>query len=364
MSGGARQFPCEQCGAKVEFAPGTDALLCPYCGTRTHIPASTEGIEEHDFRAAIADSLGDEAETEDVTSVRCDSCAALVEPSPSHEAFPCPYCGSSIVARETSQRLIKPSALLPFTIDRHRATELFRGWIGKLWFAPNALKKLASLDGRLQGLYAPYWTYDADTVSSYVGQRGDNYTVTRTRTVTRDGKTVTERYQDTEIRWTPAAGRVARAFDDVLVVGSDALPRDLAEALEPWDLDNLVGYADEYLSGFTAERYQIGVNAGWRRATERMEAVIRGDVRRDIGGDHQRIHSLSTRHSDITFKHVLLPLWICSYRYKSKIYRFLVNARTGEVQGQRPWSWVKISLAILAAAAIFILLRYYFGNGS
>ena len=343
MSSDTRQFPCEQCGAGVEFAPGTDALKCPYCGSETHIPSTTEGIEEIDFLDTAADGLGDDAETEDVTSVQCRSCAALVEPSPSHEAFPCPYCGSSIVARETSQRLLKPAALLPFRINRQQATELFRGWINKLWFAPNALKRLARLDGRLQGLYAPYWTYDADTESRYTGQRGENYTVTRTRTVTRDGKSVTETYQDTEIRWYPASGRVSRDFDDMLVVGSRSLPRELAEELEPWDLGNLVAYADEYLSGFTAERYQIDVKAGRTRAKERMEDVIRGDVRRDIGGDHQRIHSLSTRHRDITFKHVLLPMWICSYRYRGKIFRFLVNARTGEVQGQRPWSWVMVT---------------------
>ena len=360
MSDGARQFPCEQCGAKVEFAPGTDVLACPYCGNQTRIPSSNEGIEELDFLETLADHLGEDAETEEVSSVQCGSCAALVEPSPSHEAFPCPYCGSSIVAREKSQRLLKPTALLPFKIDRNRATELFRGWIHKLWFAPNALRKLAHLDGRLQGLYAPYWTYDADTMSTYTGQRGDNYTVTKTRTVTRDGKTVRETYQDTEIRWRSAAGRVSRDFDDMLVVGSNSLPRDLAEELEPWDLQNLTSYAAEFLAGFTAERYQIDVKSGWKRAIERMEDVIRGDVRRDIGGDHQRIATLNTKHSDITFKHVLLPMWICSYRYKGKIYRFLVNARTGEVQGQRPWSWVKITLAVAAASAIAYLLYRVF----
>ena len=122
-------------------------------------------------------------------------------------------------------------------MDRHTALEAFRKWVRTRWFAPNALKKLARVEDRLKGLYAPYWTYDADTVSTYTGQRGDNYTVTKTRTVTRDGKTVRETYQDTEIRWRPAAGRVSRDFDDMLVVGSNSLPRDLAEELEPWDVD-------------------------------------------------------------------------------------------------------------------------------
>ena len=360
MTDGTRQFPCGQCGAKVEFAPGTDSLKCPYCGNQTSIPARRDGIREQDYLTAAAELL-EAAETEEYTSVQCGSCAALVEPSPSQEAFPCPYCGSSIVARELSQRLIKPQALLPFRIDKDEAQARFRGWIDKLWFAPNSLRKVAHTDGRLQGLYAPYWTYDSNAFTRYSGQRGDNYTVTRTRR--RDGKMVTERYQAVEIRWRPAHGTVTRAFDDMLVVGSHSLPRDLAEQLEPWDLENLVEYADEYLSGFTAERYQVDVRAGWTRSQERMEEVIRGDVRRDIGGDHQRINTLNTEHSLITFKHVLLPLWICSYRYQERVYRFLVNARTGEVQGQRPWSRAKIALAVLAGLVVVFTLYMAFGRG-
>jgi predicted RNA-binding Zn-ribbon protein involved in translation (DUF1610 family) len=63
---------------------------------------------------------------EDVESVACASCAALVESPTAAEAFPCPYCGSSIVTTAKSQRLIKPQALLPFKIARDNATGLFR----------------------------------------------------------------------------------------------------------------------------------------------------------------------------------------------------------------------------------------------
>ena len=342
---GTRQFPCTQCGAKVEFAPGTDSLRCPYCGNLTSIPASAEVIEEIDFMAAVAD-LGENATMEDVPSVTCTSCAAHIEPPKNTEAFPCPYCGSSIVVKIRSEHLIKPQALLPFKVPRNDATAQFRKWLRTRWFAPNALKKFARLEGRLQGLYAPYWTYDASTVSRYTGERGDNYTV-------RVGKRT-----QTRIRWRPASGTVARDFDDVLVLGSRSLPRELAEELEPWDVTSLVPHADEYLSGFLAERYQIDLREAWQRATERMDEVIRGDVKRQIGGDHQRIHTLQTRHSDVTYKHVLLPLWICSYRFKDRVFRFLVNARTGEVQGQRPWSWIKITLAVLVVAAIVLFIAY------
>ena len=292
-------------------------------------------------------ALGDvekNAVMEDVPSVACTSCAAHIEPPPSTEAFPCPYCGSSIVVKVGSEHLIKPQALLPFKVPRNQAVELFRKWLQTRWFAPNALKKFARLDGRLQGLYTPYWTYDASTVSRYTGERGDNYVV-------RVGKRTT-----TRIRWRSASGTVSRDFDDVLVVGSRSLPRELAEKLEPWDVGSLVPHADEYLSGFLAERYQIDLREGWKRATERMDEVIRQDVKRQIGGDHQRIHTLQTRHANVTYKHVLLPLWICSYRFRDRVFRFLVNARTGEVQGQRPWSAVKIALAVIAAAIVALVI--------
>src|SRR5690606_29181456 len=141
-----------------------NALQCPYCGHRTEVPSSSATIEERPLAEGLAD-LERTAETEEVRSVKCASCAAEIEPLPSAEAFPCPYCGSSIVAMPVSKRLIKPQALLPFRIPREQATSLFRRWITKLWFAPDALKKLARIQGRLQGLYAPYWTFDAATVT-------------------------------------------------------------------------------------------------------------------------------------------------------------------------------------------------------
>jgi DNA-directed RNA polymerase subunit RPC12/RpoP len=341
--GGTRQFPCSQCGAKVEFAPGTDTLVCPYCKHETSITVSGDLVIEHDFAATLAD-LERNAVMETVPSVTCTSCAAHIQPPPAKEAFPCPYCGSSIVVKAGSEKLIRPQSLLPFKVTRPQAQEMFHKWLKTRWFAPNALKKFARLEGRLQGLYTPYWTFDADTVSRYTGQRGDTYVV-------RVGKRT-----QTRIRWRSAAGTVSRRFDDTLVVGSKSLPRDLAEKLEPWDTKSLVPYADEYLSGFLAERYQVDLRQGWGRAVERMDEVIRGDVKRDIGGDHQRIHTLSTHHSAVTYKHVLLPLWICSYRFRDKVFRFLVNARTGEVQGQRPWSPIKIALAVIAAATLAAII--------
>ena len=87
-------------------------------------------------------------------------------------------------------------------------------------------------------------------------------------------------------------------------------------------------------------------------AQQEMAEIIATDVRRDIGGDVQRIESIDTRYSEETFKHILLPIWTAAYKYSGKSYRFLVNGQTGEVQGERPYSWWKIGFALVAVAIL------------
>ena len=87
-----------------------------------------------------------------------------------------------------------------------------------------------------------------------------------------------------------------------------------------------------------------------------MAKVIERDCRKDIGGDEQRVEQVATNHSDITFKLVLLPVWIACYIYAGKTWRVYINDRTGEVMGERPYSKLKIALAVLTGLAIVGLI--------
>jgi hypothetical protein len=160
-------------------------------------------------------------------------------------------------------------------------------------------------------------------------------------------------------RWYPASGSVSASFDDVLVCASKSLPHEMIDELEPWDLHELKPYDARYLSGFVTERYKIGLEEGFSISKEKMDGPIREKIRRDIGGDEQQITSVNTTYSEVKFKHLLLPLWISSYRYNDKIYRFVINARTGEVNGDRPWSWIKITLATIAGLAVAGAIYYF-----
>ncbi len=355
-------FACTSCGADLKYKPGTEYLNCEYCGAKNEIPQIEGDIEEIDFHEFLAKKT----ESEDTTVesfVKCVSCGASSTLEPNVTSALCPYCSTPLVIEQVqNERVLQPKSLLPFKLDKNGAKGELKKWIKKLWFAPNDLKKAALNFDHFKGVYIPYWTFDTDTFTKYIGQRGEHYYVTESYTTTENGKTVTKTRQVQKTRWYPASGNVHKFFDDILTVATKSLPEKYIYKLEPWDLENLIPFDKSYLSGFITEKYQIELAEGFEIAKGIAEPEIRTLIRKDIGGDEQRIISLKTNYNDITFKHLLLPVFISAYKFKDKLYQFLVNGRTGEVQGQRPYSWIKITLAAIGVAiivaAIVFLIKY------
>ncbi|RYH10446.1 primosomal protein N' (replication factor Y) - superfamily II helicase [Tropicimonas sp. IMCC6043] len=355
------RFPCPACGSDLRFSADAGDLVCDHCGHVEHVAATgraawKQALRELDYEAALRQEVP-AAEIIEVRTVHCDSCGAEIEMSQLEQAKECPFCASPIVTDTGAHRMLKPQALLPFALDEKTARAKMTAWLGRLWFAPNGLKEYARKGRKLTGIYVPYWTYDADTRSRYSGMRGDDYWTTET--YRSDGETKTRRVKKT--RWRRVSGRVARKFDDVLVLASDSLPRSYTDALEPWDLGELVPYEPRYLAGYAAEGYSVEVEPGFGIARQKMDRVIAADIRRDIGGDRQKIASVDTDVSAVTFKHILLPVWMAAYKFRGTSYRFVVNARTGEVKGERPWSAWKIAVAVLAGLVVVGGLLYLSG---
>ncbi len=350
------RFPCEQCGGDLRFDPSSGALICDHCGNNEAIQGGPWGaatLKELSFDAAVAETLP-EIELEETRVLNCPNCAAQIEFDPNVHAKECPFCATPIVTDTGTHRHIKPRGVLPFALDERAAHRDMSEWLGRLWFAPNGLQEYARKGRQMQGIYVPYWTFDADTESRYRGERGTVYYVTQTVTI--DGKRVQK--QVPRVRWTRASGRVRRLFDDVLVLASTSLPKRFTDALQPWDLAALEPYRPQYLAGFRAEGYSVKLQEGYAEAREHMGRVIERDVRFDIGGDQQRIHAIETDVSSVTFKHILLPVWLAAYKYRGQTYRFVVNGRTGQVQGERPYSAIKITIVVVIGLLIAAGLGY------
>jgi DNA-directed RNA polymerase subunit RPC12/RpoP len=356
------RWPCAQCGAQLRYAPGQTRMTCDHCGHIQEIVAQppqahARALQELDLARGLRNDLSRD-DMVDVRSTSCPSCGAQVEVIGATHATECPFCATPVVLGTGTQRHIKPQALIPFVLTEAQARKAMIAWMGNLWFAPGTLLEYARKGRAMNGVYVPYWIFDADTASRYAGERGEYYYETRTVTVQVNGRSERRQEQVRRTRWYPARGRVARSFDDMLVMASTSLPARLGNELTPWDLGALVPYSPDYLSGFQSEGYTIPLADGHAEARIRMADVIRSDVRRDIGGDEQRIHSVETAWSAETFKHILLPIWTAAYKYNGKSYRFLVNGQTGEVQGERPWSVWKIAFTVIVVAALALTVLY------
>jgi DNA-directed RNA polymerase subunit RPC12/RpoP len=353
---------CANCGAELRYQPGTEVLQCPYCSTENQIDEKTVEIRENHLLSQL-DARVKEQGKEEVETLECQSCGAINPFDKELVGQDCMFCGGHLLLKNaTLQEKIKPQALVPFQLEKREALQKYHRWIKSLWFAPNKLKEMQNHPNQLKGIYIPYWTFDAHTESDYTGMRGEPHTVMESYTTTVDGKRVTQTRPKTEIRWYPAAGHVSHFFDDVLELGSDSLPRLRAMKLDPWDLSKLVPYNDDYLRGFLVEHYAVELHQAWQQSRKRIQEDIRGLVRQDIGGAQQQIHSLDTDWNQLTFKHILLPVYVSAYRYKGKPYTFLINGQTGEVQGERPWSYAKIA-AVIIAVLVVVAVIWFFSEG-
>jgi predicted RNA-binding Zn-ribbon protein involved in translation (DUF1610 family) len=334
--------PCAGCGASVAYAPGTTALRCPYCGQEQQIARPARSVMEHDYDAFLAKPRVQSTASHQLT---CPGCEARTESDAISKL--CQFCGTALIADTTADTRIAPEAVLPFTLDRKAARDALRTWVKSRRFAPNRLKRVTEAES-MKSTYLPHWTFDADTVSDYEGQRGEHYWVTQNYTV--NGQNKTRRVRKT--RWHSASGTVSRDFDDILVAATAHVPKERLDKLAPWPLGQAVPYEPAYVAGHHSLRYDSEPQTGLEAAKGIMAEVIEDDCRGDIGGDEQRLHSVATNYADVTFKLMLLPVWIGCYLFGGQTYYVLINGVNGEVQGDRPYSALKITIAVLIVVAM------------
>lgn len=345
-------FACPACGAGMVYSPAARALTCAHCGRKDSIPDTRLGTGEQTWN-----DNGNE-ETAWAASGKitlCRSCGASLTVPAGEESIRCGWCHSAQVDLDPAGKGVRPGGLLPFTVDLDSAVQLYKRWVSRRPFAPGALKRMASL-ARIEGFYLPAWTFDADTHSVYTAMAGTRYTRAVTRT--ENGQTVTS--EETDIRWEPVSGSFSRAFDDVLVNASRAVDEKLWRRITPFDLENLTDYNAAYLAGFRAFLYTVDRGTAWITAQNMIRMELEQQITQTIAADEVKDLHVDTRTENITWKHILLPVWSAVYRYNGKDWRFLVNGRNGKVQGYAPVSAAKIILLIagilLLAGALLVTL--------
>jgi predicted RNA-binding Zn-ribbon protein involved in translation (DUF1610 family) len=360
---GAQTFLCPQCGAEMGWDANRRVLSCAYCGYE-QAPDQAGGIKEYDLEAFLHSGAGKaHGYGLETKSVACQQCGATTVVEVGVTSTECPFCGSNVVLdQEIAPDVIRPESVVPFQIGEEVALRRYRDWLGRGIFRPGDLARRAGR-GQLYGVYLPFWTFDADAFSRWRADAGYHYYVQETYTVTENGRQVTKSRQVRRTRWEPAWGQHSGSYDDVLVYATHSVDPDILERIYPFDTKQLLPYAPQYLSGWRAEQYRIDLNGGWEIGRAKVEDYERSACIQQIPGDTYRNLYVNTTISDATFKHVLLPVWIASYPYKSKVYRFMVNGQTGKVQGEKPVSWIRVAIAVLIVLAIIAIVVYLMSQG-
>ncbi|MFM7103796.1 MAG: zinc ribbon domain-containing protein [Verrucomicrobiota bacterium] len=344
------KFTCPACGAEATWNPARQALVCAYCGTSSpaELQTGADGqpvIREHDLAAAlrsIPDSKrGWKAAT---TQVRCQHCHAISVFEGARIGQRCDFCGaSSLVPYSEVHEAFSPESLLPKRIAESEVRERMRQWYQTRWFAPNALGRRALTD-TVQGIYLPYWTFDAQVHADWTAESGYYYYDTEHYT---DAQGKPQTRQVRKIRWESSAGSLDHFFDDELVPASRGVDLPLLRGVEPFPTRDLVPYDPGFLAGWTVERYQIDLVAAAQHARDTMTARLRDLCARQVPGDTHRHLQVAADWSGQTFKHILVPVWLLTYDYGRKSYQVVINGSTGAIAGRHPYSVWKILLAVV-----------------
>ena len=339
---------CDECGAPLRWDPDEGALHCEHCHAVREVVVREETILERPLSdaGAAATGLG-----RAVRVTECQNCGARVTFEGSSTSEACAFCGSAeVLPQDANRNAIRPESLIPLEVGRGSVEETFRKWITSLWFRPNAIKRSRQIEA--VGVYVPAWTFDAAVHSDWSAQSGTYYWVTQTYTVRVNGQSQIRTRQVRKVRWWPSWGQRDDLHDDVLVIASGGIDAELASALGEFSTEGLVPYAPSFLAGWRAEEYQIDLDQGWQRGRKLIRDLQKSRCAADVPGDTHRSLRVRNTFRDVRWKHILLPMWSVTYDFRGKSYAVLINGQSGRIAGRAPYSWLKITLAVIAGGLL------------
>lgn len=352
---------CPNCGSELNFLAGTNKTKCVSCDSEFDIESIGRGnldeLEENYYEVS-SKLIHENQENKKQRVIHCQDCGGLIQLNDHTISTECPFCGSNRVVEENkNDSSIKITGIIPFLITQKEVKESYAKWIKKKFFAPSKLKK-GKISPKYSGVYIPFFTFDAETISNYTGYRGDYYYTYRT-IKTKNG-TRTERVRHT--RWTFKSGAIALNFDDILIIGTNNPLNNYIRKIDDFNFSIMEIYQESFMLGYYAEKYSKPLADCFKDAQEEMTIKIRNACIRDIGGDTYRNLNVKTRYSNVTFKQIMAPIYNGYLSYNNKKYNFVCNGQTGKFSGKYPVSPLKVTLLVVGIILILVLLAILIYN--
>ncbi len=301
-------YRCEVCRSIVE----EDDLFCPNCGTEvaTVKPQRAAGesgrVLTHQFE--------------------CTGCGASMSYDATSQALRCPFCGSRKLEGRSDRKVLAPRWVIPFQIDETKARELLHHWLARGFWRPNDLARESTI-ATIQAVYVPYW--------SFSGKTHTYWTADTNRTP-----------PSARASWFPLSGEHRGQYEGLLIGASRVLTESETAALCPFDLTQGVAPSEVDLENVTVELFKVPRKYARHRASELIEEQEAETCRRlYVPGNARNVH-VNVVIEELVGEPILVPIWILTYRYRNRPFRFLINGQTGSVTGAAPISWIKVAFAV------------------
>jgi predicted RNA-binding Zn-ribbon protein involved in translation (DUF1610 family) len=333
------EFKCPQCGATTAYSAADGGLTCIHCGySETSKKAFVgKGAAQFEFTVETM-QRAEQGWGEERMDLECKSCGAVTSIPGGSLTHTCPFCGSNqVIQRQPPQDILRPRSLIPFQLQASDCTPIAREWLGSSWMTPASLGKIASLS-TFTGIYLPYWSFDSVTSATWKAEVGH----TRTERYHQDG----EWKERTVIDWRWESGDVRIKIDDLLIPGTSRVSNRLLTTINTFDINALAEYEPNFLAGLQAQTYDVPLEQAWESGRQQMREQTRQACLEQASTSQIRNFSMNLDFSDESWRYLLLPVYLTTYRYAGKVYQVIINGQNGTIAGQRPVDWAKIWVVI------------------
>ena len=328
-----KEYKCPNCGGSVKFDSSTQTMKCPYCDTEFEITA----LEEYQKEAAVParDSVGwkgdsaagkswESGELEELSSGACPSCGAELLGDKNTIAMVCPSCGNAQIVERRLEGLLKPDYVIPFKLDKKTAVEALKKFYKGKRLLPDFFREENHINS-IQGIYLPFWLFDAKALGNV------RYRATKVMTWSDNS------YNYTKTDYYSAVRDGSVRFEKIPVDGSERMDDDYMDAIEPFDYGQMEDFRTAFLSGYSAEKYDVDADKSKERAGRRMKATLETEFAKSVTG----YSSVVTENSVVDVEggkvsYSLFPVWILNTKYKKESYLFVMNGQSGLLAGRLP----------------------------
>lgn len=330
------EVKCPGCGASIglKYDPETLNMTCPFCGLVSQLPnpGSSPAVQELDFNSALQRASVNWGNIKKL--IVCANCGGQTIFDAEQVTGACPFCGSTSVtpAAENSQ-IMAPQAVIPFGITKEQTQLCFENFINSSHVVSR--KVYGCKLENVVGIYLPFWTYDALTVSNYFAH------------------TMETRYAPSQnIR-----GVLNKFYDDLVIYGSDKIRHPHIKRVQEFDFQRMVPYTAKYLAGIPAERYTVGLNDGWERAKEQIREKTKRILNRKFFMK-ATIDAINYSFYNVKFRYVLAPIYLATYKCGRKTFPVAINGQTGKTYCKYPTFLGK--LVVIPLIVILAVLTLFF----